>query len=225
MLGLFEREAAVAARLHHPQLPELLARSKRQLIFGWRDGLLLRTILSVPPPGGLDLCATLRLGLGILTGLEHLHGRGVVHQDLKPDNLLLSGWAAYEPLRPQQVILLDFDQSWAADLADVAPGVRMGTPHYMAPEQFSGVRGDPRSDLYSLGAVLYEALSGEPPYPQPLPWLLGQTAVRQDWPGPAPVVELLAALLDPHPAARPATAQAAAEWLRVVAKQLDLGLG
>lgn len=215
----FEREAAIAQHLtqhlNHPQLPALLARSDEQLIFRWRDGLLLRTVLGQAPQG-LGLAAGLSIGLGLLDVLGALHGAGVVHHDIKPDNILLARWQPHSTPTPAQVVVLDLDQSWARWLPDLPEGTCMGTPHYMPPEQFAGVRGDPRSDLYSAGAVLFEMLSGDSPYPQPLAWLLGHCAPprvpRLD--APPETQALLGALLAREPQSRPASAAAAVAELQ-----------
>lgn len=223
----FERQAAIAQRvgqqLGHAQLPALLARSERQLIFRWRDGLLLRTVLGQAPQG-LGLGGSLSIGLGLLNALADLHSAGVVHHDIKPENVLLTHWQPQVPLTPAQVMLLDFDQSWAAWLSDLPEGVCMGTPHYMPPEQFGGQRGDPRSDLYAVGAVLFEALSGEPPHSQPLPWLLGHCTAPNLCASTAPpeLQRLLTALLARDPLARPESAAEALAELQGVVYGLGL---
>lgn len=224
----FEREAAIAAGLCEqsaaPQWPLLLARTERQLIFRWRDGLTLRAVLG-QGDRRLGLPQSLSLGLGLLRVLQELHGAGAVHHDVKPENILLARWQPSAWPTPGQVTLLDFDQSWAAWLPDLPEGTRMGTPHYMPPEQFAGVRGDPRSDLYAAGAVLFEALCGEPPRAQPLPWLLGYCCAPVSLSGVPPVLQsLLKSLLARDPHDRPDSAAEALAALREVVRELGLAL-
>jgi eukaryotic-like serine/threonine-protein kinase len=76
----------------------------------------------------------------------------------------------------------------------------LGTPHYMAPEQFKGVRDDPRSDLYSIGAVLYELSIGKPPFaPDPFAWLAGRGKMPEQWPNDKKVAEFIRMALDRDP--------------------------
>ncbi|MDL2345822.1 serine/threonine-protein kinase, partial [Deinococcus sp. MIMF12] len=170
-------EGTVAAHLSrpgtlHPGLVPLLAAREEELIFAWSAGGTLRDALGAGP---LLVGEAVAVGRGLLSALAHLHAQGVVHHDLKPENVLLCGgrrWAG-------AVRLTDFGLSHARFLPDPhGTETRLGTPSYMAPEQFAGVRGDPRSDLYAVGAVLFECLGGQPPYADPLGWLAGHRRGR-----------------------------------------------
>jgi serine/threonine-protein kinase len=139
------------------RLPGLLARALRRL----------RGRAPAPPRQGLPLARALAIFREVLDALAHAHGRGVVHRDLKPDNIMLvpSGNTA----APEQVKLLDFgiakiggENSTAHKLTQA--GVPIGTPHYMAPEQAAGETTDARSDIYSCGVILYEMLTGRCPF-------------------------------------------------------------
>src|SRR5690606_25561266 len=105
--------------------------------------------------------------LSVCDGLEAAHEAGVIHRDLKPHNIFLmrdsSGFIGLYP----DVKVLDFGLSRFQDAGDTAltkTGVIMGTPAYMAPEQARGERVDNRADVYGVGAILYVALTGQPPF-------------------------------------------------------------
>ena len=100
----------------------------------------------------------LNIALQVAQGLKHAHNRGIIHRDLKPGNIILT---------PQGAKIVDF--GLAKNLSSEATrltttGTIMGTPEYMAPEQFRGEEVDPRADIYALGVVLYEMLTGIPPF-------------------------------------------------------------
>ncbi len=111
--------------------------------------------------GPLAVEDALRYARHVAGGLHYAHERGIVHRDVKPANVLLSAGHA---------ILTDFGIAWAVAAAGdafvTAPGFAMGTPAYMSPEQADGEASiDARADVYALGCVLYEMLTGQPPYP------------------------------------------------------------
>jgi len=157
------REARLAASINHPHICQIYE-------IGEADGLLfiamerlegepLSTRLS---RGAVPLTETVRIGLEILGALGALHSRGIVHRDMKPSNVFLTAYG---------VKLLDF--GLAQPLADdpertrldlTLPGMIVGTPKYMAPEQLQGHKIDARTDLFATGAVLYEMLSGHAPF-------------------------------------------------------------
>lgn len=196
----FHHEGRVAAALDHPALVPLLAASPTQLIFPFITGGTLRERLEKGP---LNIDEATSVGMGLLRGVAYLHSQGVTHQDLKPENVLLQGGLA----RWDTVRIIDFGMSHALHLPlDIHSGTRMGTPHFMAPEQFYGMRGDPRSDLYSVGVLLFDCLAGEPPYADALGWLAGIHTRRAELPGPAALHPLLRAALSRDPAQRPGSA-------------------
>jgi serine/threonine-protein kinase len=157
----FQREAQALARLDHPNILPLWdvgqAGSLLYLVTPVVEGGSLRQLRlrlggSVPPPQALGLA------IQVADALQHAHERGIIHRDVKPGNLLL---------HPDgRVMLADF--GIARSLSDhpeiSASDLAVGTPHYIAPEQALGDQVDGRADIYSLGAVLYELLSGRPPY-------------------------------------------------------------
>ncbi|GAA5511690.1 serine/threonine-protein kinase PknD [Deinococcus carri] len=196
----FDHEGQIAASLKHPLVVSLLAREAGRLIFPLVPGITLRERIEagpLTPAEGVDVAA------GLLRAVAHLHERGVTHHDLKPENVLLAGG----DVRGEHVRLVDFGMSHSRALPqDVHSGTRLGTPHFMAPEQFRGVRGDGRSDLYSVGVLLFDALAGHPPHEDALGWLVGLSPQCAPLPGPAELHPLLHAALSRDPQDRPQTA-------------------
>src|SRR6185503_17243172 len=109
-----------------------------------------------------------QIGVTLAGALAIAHAQGVVHRDVKPHNVMLSA--------DGRITLLDFGVARGAGIdmnTITATGVMVGTPEYMSPEQFQGLRVDPRSDIYSLGVVLYELLAGALPFHGDTPVALG----------------------------------------------------
>ena len=102
--------------------------------------------------------------LGICDALDYMHKHGVVHRDLKPENMMVDEW--------NRIKLIDFGIAMKEDARRItyaSPSPMLGTPDYISPEQVKGQRGDQRSDIYALGAMLYEMLTGQPPFTGPNP--------------------------------------------------------
>nr|WP_217449220.1 serine/threonine-protein kinase [Deinococcus sp. JMULE3] len=198
----FEHEGSVAGSVRHPLVVSPIAVTRDALVFPLIEGVTLRERLDAGPLGADE--ATLVAG-GVLAAVAALHACGVVHHDLKPENVMLQGGrAAFEATR-----VIDFGMSHSVKLPlDIHSGTRMGTPHFMAPEQFLGVRGDPRSDLYSLGVLLFDCLAGEPPFEDAFGWLAGLNERRAPLPGPAPLRTLLDRCLTRDRSQRPTAAAA-----------------
>jgi hypothetical protein len=166
----FEREARVAARLIHPHIVTTLDFGKTRndlpfIVMEYLEGRTLRQVLKQEKDFDAEVVAT--WFEDILDGLAAAHGFGVVHRDLKPDNIYLVGY----PAGPGSVKLLDFGlakvQSHASseETRLTSPGTIMGTLAYMAPEQLSGLDEiDLRTDIYSIGVMVYEAVLGRRPY-------------------------------------------------------------
>ncbi len=147
------REGQVVERLNHQNIVPLLATGEDRLIYAYCAGVSLAEALAAGP---LRLKLALKLIADVLKALDYAHGLGVIHFDVKPANIIVRGDSA---------LLTDFGFAKDLALTDITrQGMLLGTPHYMAPEQFRGDRSDLRSDLYSVGAVLYHMLTGEPPY-------------------------------------------------------------
>jgi serine/threonine-protein kinase len=161
----FLREISVLAQLDHPFIARLLDYGEAEwLVFyvmSWVEGPTVREWLDrhrqapIPP--------TLKGSCEVLDAVAHAHSRGIVHRDVKPDNIVLS---------PRGAVLLDFGIARAIAESEgprvTRSGFTVGTSAYMSPEQAAGVAVDHRTDLYSLGCVLFECLAGRPPYEHPL---------------------------------------------------------
>ena len=148
-----QREAEVVRKLEHPNIVPLLASEEGTLIYAYCPGVTLAEALEAGP---LRLNRSIKVLKDVLSALAYAHDHGVIHCDVKPANILIKGEAS---------LLTDF--GFAKDLgltAITGDQTMLGTPSYMAPEQFRGVRTEPRSDLYAAGAVLYHMLTGAPPY-------------------------------------------------------------
>lgn len=163
-----EREADVVRKLDHENIVALLATLEGSLVYAYAPGMNLAQALERGP---LPVTRALKVLRDVLRALEHAHALGVIHCDVKPSNVLIRG---------ERALLTDF--GFAKDLALTAitgDQQLLGTPNYMAPEQFQGVRTDCRSDLYAAGAVLYHMLTGAPPYgSQVLRFLTGDDRVQ-----------------------------------------------
>jgi hypothetical protein len=223
-----EREARLTARLVHPAIVPVydLGRGDDGQPFyamPWVEGRTLAEVILDTAPGA-------RLGLvrevaAVADALAFAHSRGVVHRDIKPENILIGRYG--------QVVVIDWGLAAEVDRRDLGgvgpavPGpwtrVGVGTPAYMAPEQAQGASADPRQDVYALGATLYHALAGVPPWgtsgpatiragirdearPPPLVHLAPTT--------PPALLSLIERAMDPDPAGRFGSAEALAADLR-----------
>ena len=217
----FRREATSASRLSHPNIVEVIDFVEEGafvfLALGWVDGPDLGR--RVDRGGALEEREVARVGREVALALGHAHEHGVLHRDLKPDNILL------EP--EGRVRVVDFGLAMALDEAGprlTEHGMLVGTPAFVSPEQIGGDPLGPPSDLYGLGAVLWFALVGRPPFEGSamaiLQRVLGEAAppVRTRSPRRigAPMATLVDRLLERDPSVRPRTASEVAERLAAI---------
>jgi hypothetical protein len=155
----FLREAQAAAAVAHPHVVTIHAVDEDEwphLVMECIDGCSLED--KIARTGTLKLAEVLRIGTQIAEGLAAAHKQGLIHRDVKPANILLENGV-------ERVKITDFGLARAADDVTITrPGEISGTPQYMSPEQASGQRVDSRSDLFSLGCVLYAMCAGQPPF-------------------------------------------------------------
>ena len=162
----FEREVELLGALRHCNIVtlEAVGRLPKGALFASMELLEGGTLAAyLAERGALDLGELSPLLEGIASGLQAAHRAGVIHRDLKPDNIFLCG---PPPWAPAAIRLLDFGLSkWIGGSRLTETGEVLGTPRYMAPEQLMAEPLlDARADLYALGVILYEALAGRPPF-------------------------------------------------------------
>ena len=168
----FEREAKAAAALNHPNIVTVYEIGEHEgqvyIAMEYVEGQTLKELISVnrPPstvdrspiaPGPLPIAQVLDIATQIAAGLAAAHAKGIVHRDIKPQNILID--------KDGRVKILDFGLAKLQGVSRLTQdSFAMGTVNYMSPEQGQGKEVDPRSDIWSLGVVFYEMISGELPF-------------------------------------------------------------
>ena len=188
LFGRFQREAEIGQMLDHPGVMKVLAYNTRgqvYMVLEWAEGRLLRYIIheqkKLPPERAI------KLTVEILDALDYIHRNGVVHRDLKPENIMVNA--------EDHIKLIDFGiagKAGARRLTFAKLSQVMGSPDYISPEQVKGKRGDARTDLYAMGVILYEMLTGETPFSGPNPFAIMNDRVLNN---PVPPRELTPEIL------------------------------
>ena len=169
LVARFRREARAASKVGHPNIVDVTdsgttATGDVYFVMERLDGLDLGEVLRHERKIAVD--RTVRIGIQICRALSAAHASGIIHRDLKPENVFLVARDG----NPDFVKVLDFgiakhdvgNQNSPRRLT--SPGIAVGTPEYMAPEQAAGLPIDARVDVYAVGAILYEMLTGQPPF-------------------------------------------------------------
>src|ERR671914_2144185 len=221
------REARIAASLHHPHIVSIfdvvVEGGEPWLVLEFLPSRSLGSVLA--GHGTLPPVEVAAIGADVADALAAAHAAGIVHRDVKPDNVLLSKPSAAGPV----VKLTDFGIAHtAAAPAITATHVLTGTPAYFAPETARGEGTDARSDVYSLGAMLFAAVEGAPPFGSEDGNVLELLAKIMRGGAPVseragPLADLLRRLTADDPAARPTAAQAHAALRRIAESRTLVG--
>jgi serine/threonine-protein kinase len=183
LLERFRREEEIGQQLDHPGVVKTYdgeERSRLYMVIEWVEGRLLRAILS--EKHRLPVERAVHFALKMCDALDTMHKHGVVHRDLKPENVMVDA--------EDRIKLIDFGIAMKEDARRITHTTltpALGTPDYISPEQVKGQRGDQRSDIYALGAMLYEMLTGQPPFTGSNPLAVMNERLLND---PAPAREL-----------------------------------
>lgn len=172
----FQREAEIGEMLDHPNILKFIKvpnKSRPYIVTEYLEGKPLSNVLNEVRP--LPIPDAVQIASYVCGALAHMHEHKVVHRDLKPQNIMLCNDGSLR--------IIDFGIAKSMEMrrltfAGFTPA--MGTPDYMAPEQVKGKRGDERTDIYSLGAVLYEMTTGSVPFEGPNPFVVMNSRITGD---------------------------------------------
>jgi serine/threonine-protein kinase len=173
----FEREEKIGTTLNHPYIlrvePIETPKSRPYIVMEFLEGQtlahLMRSVKPLPEKDALTIASR------ICEALHYMHDHEVTHRDLKPENIMICNDGS---IRIMDFGIAKFEGQRRLTFGGFTP--TMGTPDYMAPEQVKGKRGDPRTDIYSLGAIIYEMVTGSPPFEGANPFLIMNARLTGD---------------------------------------------
>jgi serine/threonine protein kinase/ketosteroid isomerase-like protein len=222
-LERFRREARAAARLNHPNVADtydygVLTDGGAYIVMELVEGQTLREYMDAA--GDIPIAEAAEIGRQVANGVDAAHRSGIVHRDLKPSNIILTR----DHQEQLQAKVVDFGVAKLKEYSTTgggltASGSLIGTPRYMSPEQCSGHTTDGRSDIYSMGVILFEMLAGQPPFDAPSATAIAVKHIQQPPPflkelrpdAPLELEQFLRQVLDKDPDKRP---QSAADFAR-----------
>ena len=217
-LERFRREARAAARLNHPNVADtydygVMPDGGAYIVMELVEGQTLREFMDAA--GAMPIDEAAEIAGQVADGVDTAHRSGIVHRDLKPSNIILTR----DHLGQLQAKVVDFGVAKLKEYSTTgggltASGSLIGTPRYMSPEQCSGHTTDERSDIYSIGVILFEMLTGQPPFDAPSATAIAVKHIQQPPPSlkelrpdaSQALDDFLCQVLDKDPAARPQSA-------------------
>src|SRR5580692_5851040 len=183
LLERFRREQEIGQLLDHPGIVKTLdigERSRLYMVQEWVDGRLLRAVMNQDRPLGVERAT--RIALAMCEAVDAMHKMGIVHRDLKPENVMVGP--------DDRIKIIDFGIAMKEDarrITQVGFSSLLGTPDYISPEQVQGKRGDQRSDIYALGIMFYEMLTGTVPFTGANPLVVMNDRLMMDPPPPSKI--------------------------------------
>jgi serine/threonine protein kinase len=220
---LFFKEAQSAGRLNHPGMVAIhdvgIEDKFCYITMEYLEGETLRKYTR--KHNLLPMRKVIEYLIDITSALDYAHQQGIVHRDIKPANIML--------LKNGMVKITDFGTAKIVDLSQTQTGVLQGTPYYMSPEQSAGEKVDKRSDIFSVGVMLFQLLTGKLPFHGATPWLLRNEILNQPHPDPReynpdiiePVVSIIDKSLEKDRERRYQRASQMSAHLRQVARIMD----
>jgi serine/threonine protein kinase len=163
----FKQEARATSSLNHPNIVTIFevgeTEGRYYIVTEFVEGVVLRARMAAALPGGLDAKETITIITQVLQALDAAHRAGIIHRDIKPENIIIRDDGLVKVL-DFGIAKLDASQSASVDHLTTRTGVVIGTAAYMSPEQARGQKVDHRTDIFSVGIVLYEMLCGRKPF-------------------------------------------------------------